>query len=30
MGPGTLFCDYTLLTLETKYSISFIEVGLQT
>ena len=30
IGPWPLFCDYTLLTLETKCSISFIEVGLQT
>ena len=30
MGPWPLFCDYTLLTLETKCSISFIEVELQT
>ena len=29
MGPWPLFCDYTILTLETKYSISFIEVGLR-
>ena len=27
MGPWPLFCDYTLPTLETKCSISFIEVG---
>ena len=30
MGPWPLFCDYTLLTLETKCSLSFIEVGPQT
>ena len=30
MGPWPLFLDYTLLTLETKSSISFIEVGPQT
>ena len=30
MGPWPLFCEYTLLTLETKCSISFIEVGPQT
>ena len=28
--PWPLFCDYTLLTLDTKYSISFIDVGPQT
>ena len=30
MGPWPLFCDYTLLTLLTKCSISFTEVGPQT
>ena len=29
MSPWPLFRDYTLLTLETKSSISFIEVGPQ-
>ena len=30
MGPWSLFCNYTLLTLETKCSINFNEVGPQT
>ena len=30
MGPWPLFCSYTLLTLETKCSLRFNEVGPQT